>query len=95
MPVSASVSLSSSVIPSLSLTTSEDTYTFLQQGETPAKPVIVQLAADDAWLIATASGGPFFRIPADTPFNYPVWPGLVLYVKAATTSCTLRGIRVE
>jgi hypothetical protein len=95
MPVSTSVSLSSTVVPSLAITTSEDTYTFTAQPEAPPKPVVVQFAADQAWLIATVSGGPFFRIPADTPFNYPVWPGLILYVKAASTSGTLRGIRVE
>lgn len=95
MPVSASVSLSTSVVPTLSLTTSEDTYAFDATVDTPAKPVVIQFACDQAWLIGTVSGGPFFRIPADTPFNYPVWPGLTLYVKAASTAGTLRGIRVE
>ena len=95
MPVTTSASLSSTVIPSLAITTGEDTYSFASQVESPAKPVVIQFAADQAWLIGTVSGGPFFRIPADTPFNYPVWPGLVLYVKAASSPGTLRGIRVE
>lgn len=95
MSATASVSLSTSVIPTLALTTAEDTYAFVAQGELPPKPVMIQFACDQPWLIGTVSNGPYYRIPADTPFNYPVWPGLTLYVKAATSAGTLRGIRVE
>ena len=95
MPASAAVDLATSVVPSLSITTGEDTYAFTAGVQAPAKPVVVQFAADQAWLVGTTPGGPYFRIPADAPFNYHVWPGLTLYVKAATTAGTLRGIRVQ
>jgi hypothetical protein len=95
MPATVSVSLSSSVLPTLSLTTDEDTYAFTESAQVPAQPVIVQFACTQAWLMGTTPGGPYFRIPADAPFNYHVWPGLTLYVKADTTSATLRGIRVQ
>ena len=95
MPASASVDLSTSVLPSLVISTSEDTYAFTAGNDTPAKPVVVQFAANQAWFLGTSPGGPYFRIPADSPFNYPVWPGMTLYVRADTTSGTLRGIRVQ
>ena len=95
MPQSVPVDLSTSVLPSLSITTTEDSYAFVAGGDSPAKPVIVQFAANQAWLLGTSPGGPYFRIPTDSPFNYPVWPGLTLYVKADTTPGTLRGIRVQ
>lgn len=95
MPASVSVDLSTAVLPSITISTSEDSYAFVAGGDTPAKPVVVQFAANQAWLLGTTPGGPYFRIPADSPFNYHVWPGLTLYVKADTTSGTLRGIRVQ
>jgi hypothetical protein len=82
-------------LPTLALTTSEDTYTFTAvTGQEPGHGIVVQFACDAAWLISDTSGGNFFLVPANTPFNVRAAPGKAYYVKTSTGTGTLRGYHV-
>jgi len=95
MPQSVACTNSLGFLPTLALTTSEDTYTFsASAGIEPGHGIVVQFACDAAWLISDTTGGPFFAVPASTPFNVRASPGRIYYVKTATGTGTLRGYHV-
>lgn len=94
MPQSVACTNSLQFLPTLALTTSEDTYAFTAGLNEPGAGIVVQFACDAAWLISDTSGGPFFAVPANTPFNVRASPGLTYYVKTAASTGTLRGYHV-
>lgn len=93
MPSTPTISSVGQVFTALSITTSEDTITFsFPTATNKGARAQVQYVSDVAWFYAKVTTGPYYRIPADVPFDLgPITHGQVVYVKGASAG-TLYGI---
>jgi hypothetical protein len=88
MPATGAILKSFQVLPTLALSTSEDTYTFTIKSDDPLRPTgkssaDVILQADGNWLYAHQAGGPYFYTQNGWPlYLNGVYDGQVVYVKA-------------
>jgi len=85
---SATPSKRNQIMATLALSTTEGSYTFTASDT--ARLVTVQLLSDAAWLVADVTSGPYFRVPADTPFEVELrGKTTVVYAKTVSGTGTL------
>lgn len=104
MPVTWNPQIVNETYTSLSTTTSEDVVTIQCSPLTPGAVYpggptpVIQLRSDQAWLYSSVSGSKFYPVAAGEVFNYRVLDPFApnkLFVKSATTSGNLYGLRVQ
>lgn len=90
MAGSDTITQSGQVLAPLTLTTSEDTYTFsFPTLAKDSQQVYVQLVADVDWHYSHETSADYYPIYAGIPFDLKVTKGLVIYVKGISSGGTL------
>ena len=94
MPITPAIANTNEVMPTLALTTAEDTITFsspgVNIGPVNRSRATLVLQSDSAWLYAHKTGGPYFLVGPYQPLVLEgVTVGQILYVKAVAGTPTL------